>query len=81
VHVDGIDAMFARLRAQGVRLASDAVRVGAGGHRYFFVHPASTGGVLLEIVSPQRASSPGTTIVGDGAGSSADSSGAREGGD
>jgi LAO/AO transport system kinase len=50
VHVDGIDAMFARLMAQGVRLASDAVRVGAGGHRYFFVHPASTGGVLLEIV-------------------------------
>jgi hypothetical protein len=26
------------------------VRVGAGGHRYFFVHPASTGGVLLELV-------------------------------
>jgi LAO/AO transport system kinase len=50
VHVDGIDAMFARLKVQGVRLASDAVRVGAGGHRYFFVHPASTGGVLLEIV-------------------------------
>ena len=50
VHVDGVDAMFARLTAQGVRLASDAVRVGAGGHRYFFVHPASTGGVLLEIV-------------------------------
>jgi LAO/AO transport system kinase len=67
VHVDGIDAMFARLTAQGVRLASDAVRVGAGGHRYFFVHPASTGGVLLEIVSPQRASSPGTPIVGDAA--------------
>jgi LAO/AO transport system kinase len=64
-HVEGIDAMFARLKAQGVRLASDAVRVGAGGHRYFFVHPASTGGVLLEIVSPQRASSPGTPIVGD----------------
>jgi LAO/AO transport system kinase len=50
VHVEGIDAMFARLTARGVRLASDAVRVGAGGHRYFFVHPASTGGVLLEIV-------------------------------
>jgi LAO/AO transport system kinase len=50
VHVEGIDAMFARLTAQGVRLASDAVRVGAGGHRYFFVHPASTGGVLLELV-------------------------------
>jgi len=50
VHVEGIDEMFNRLTAQGVRLASDAVRVGAGGHRYFFVHPASTGGVLLELV-------------------------------
>ncbi len=50
VHVDGIDAMFDKLRAEGTRLASDAVRVGAGGHRYFFVHPASTGGVLVEIV-------------------------------
>jgi LAO/AO transport system kinase len=77
VHVDGIDALFARLVAEGVRLASDEVRVGAGGHRYFFVHPASTGGVLLEIVSPQRASSPGTQIVGDGAGSS----GVGEGGE
>jgi LAO/AO transport system kinase len=65
VQVDGIDAMFARLKEQGVRLTSDAVRVGAGGHRYFFVHPASTGGVLLEIVSPQRAGSPGTPIVGN----------------
>jgi LAO/AO transport system kinase len=50
VYVEDIDAMFARLTAQGVRLASDSVRVGAGGHRYFFVHPASTGGVLVEIV-------------------------------
>jgi LAO/AO transport system kinase len=50
VRVGDVDAMFVRLTADGVRLASDAVRVGAGGHRYFFVHPASTGGVLLEIV-------------------------------
>ena len=67
VCVDGVDAMFARLKRDGVRLASDSVRVGAGGHRYFFVHPSSTGGVLLEIVSPQRASSPGAAIAGDGA--------------
>jgi LAO/AO transport system kinase len=64
VQVDGIDAMFAKLKAEGVRLASDAVRIGAGGHRYFFVHPASTGGVLLEIVSPQRTSSPGVGAGG-----------------
>lgn len=50
VHVDGVDSMFGRLRLQGVRLASDSIRAGAGGHRYFFVHPASTGGVLVEIV-------------------------------
>ena len=53
VRVAGIDALFARLTAQGIRLASDSVRVGAGGHRYFFVHPASTGGVLLEIVGDE----------------------------
>jgi len=50
IRVDGVDAMFERLRSQGVRLASDEVRAGAGGHRYFFVHPSSTGGVLVEIV-------------------------------
>ncbi|WP_263384119.1 methylmalonyl Co-A mutase-associated GTPase MeaB [Granulicella arctica] len=50
LRVGGVDALFARLTADGVRLASDAVRVGAGGHRYFFVHPSSTGGVLVEIV-------------------------------
>jgi LAO/AO transport system kinase len=67
VNVEDADAMFTRLTGDGVKLASDSVRVGAGGHRYFFVHPASTGGVLLEIVSPQRASSPGAPIVGDAA--------------
>ena len=50
LHVEGIDEVFNKLKAEGVRLASDAVRIGAGGHRYFFVHPASTGGVLVELV-------------------------------
>jgi LAO/AO transport system kinase len=45
-----IEALFINLRDQGIRLASDSVRTGAGGHRYFFIHPESTGGVLLEIV-------------------------------
>jgi len=39
-----------RLRALGVRLVSEAIQVGAGGHRYVFVHPASANGVLLELV-------------------------------
>jgi len=50
LRVDRLDERFAAMQAAGVRLASDAVRVGAGGHRYFFVHPASTGGVLVELV-------------------------------
>jgi LAO/AO transport system kinase len=45
-----VRALYERLRAQGVRLASDCVRIGAGGRRYFFVHPESAGGVLFEIV-------------------------------
>lgn len=40
----------ARLKKDGVRLISDEIRTGAGGHRYVFVHPASAGGVLLELV-------------------------------
>jgi LAO/AO transport system kinase len=57
VRVEDVDSMFSSLTAQGMRLASDSIRVGAGGHRYFFVHPASTGGVLLEIVG--EATPPG----------------------
>jgi len=50
IRLRDIEALFDRLRAQGVRLASERVRTGAGGHRYFFIHPESAGGVLLEIV-------------------------------
>ena len=51
--VKGIDQKFEDLQAAGVRLASNAVKVGAGGHRYFFVHPSSTGGVLVELVEAE----------------------------
>ncbi len=50
VRVPDVHAAFARMRAEGVRLVSEAVGVGAGGHRYFFVHPASAGGVVVEMV-------------------------------
>src|SRR5258707_7258089 len=36
-----------KLKRDGVRLVSEEIRVGAGGHRYVFVHPSSAGGVLL----------------------------------
>jgi len=48
--VPDLAAAVARLKGDGVRLVSEEIKVGAGGHRYIFVHPASTGGVLLELV-------------------------------
>lgn len=39
-----------RLKKDGVLLVSDEIKTGAGGHEYVFVHPSSTGGVLLELV-------------------------------
>jgi methylmalonyl-CoA/ethylmalonyl-CoA epimerase len=49
LHVEDISAALASLKTRGARLISEEVQVGAGGHLYFFVHPASAGGVLLEI--------------------------------
>ena len=39
-----------KLKKEGVRLVSEEIKIGAGGHRYVFVHPSSAGGVLLELV-------------------------------
>ena len=50
LHVDNLPATVERLKANGTRLISDQIKVGAGGHMYVFVHPASAGGVLLELV-------------------------------
>jgi methylmalonyl-CoA/ethylmalonyl-CoA epimerase len=49
LHVDDIASTLEELKAKGTRLISNEIQVGAGGHLYFFVHPASAGGVLLEI--------------------------------
>jgi methylmalonyl-CoA epimerase len=49
LHVDDIEAAWAELQARGAALVSPTIQTGAGGHLYFFVHPKSTGGVLLEI--------------------------------
>jgi LAO/AO transport system kinase len=51
VHVPDIAATMAAMQSAGVRLVNEQVKAGAGGHSYFFVHPESTGGVLLEVVS------------------------------
>jgi methylmalonyl-CoA epimerase len=48
--VPDLPAAVARLKKDGVRLISEEIKTGAGGHGYVFVHPASAGGVLLELV-------------------------------
>lgn len=50
IRADNIEGKFREMQRKGVRLVSDSIKIGAGGHRYFFVHPASTGGVLVEVV-------------------------------
>jgi methylmalonyl-CoA epimerase len=48
--VPDIHAALERMRASGARLIDETPRPGAGGHLVAFVHPASTGGVLVELV-------------------------------
>ncbi len=50
MRVPDLASAVAKLKEDGVRLVSDEIKVGAGGHRYVFVHPGSAGGVLLELV-------------------------------
>jgi methylmalonyl-CoA epimerase len=48
--VADIRAALARLKAAGARLIDEEPRAGAGGCLVAFVHPATAGGVLLELV-------------------------------
>ncbi|HUF27763.1 MAG TPA: methylmalonyl-CoA epimerase [Gemmatimonadaceae bacterium] len=47
--VDDLEATLDRCRAAGVRLIDQTPRLGAEGKRIAFVHPGSTGGVLVEL--------------------------------
>src|SRR5690606_6202865 len=48
--VPDIAAALDRLRRAGIRLVDQEPRLGAHGRRVAFLHPASTGGVLIELV-------------------------------
>ena len=49
LRVADLNAAAERLRLAGARLLNEP-REGAGGHLYVFIHPASTGGVLWELI-------------------------------
>jgi methylmalonyl-CoA epimerase len=50
LQVPDLASVVTRLKNDGVRLVSDEIKTGVGGHRYVFVHPSSAGGVLIELV-------------------------------
>ena len=55
VQVQDIRASMAELKGKGARLIDEQPRTGAGGCLVAFIHPSSTGGVLLELVEhPQK---------------------------
>lgn len=50
--VPDLAAELARLRDEGIRLIDQAPRKGAHGNLIAFLHPKSTGGVLIELCQP-----------------------------
>jgi methylmalonyl-CoA/ethylmalonyl-CoA epimerase len=52
--VADVEATLSALRERGLRLIDEQPRTGIRGSRVAFLHPASSGGVLTEIVQPSE---------------------------
>jgi methylmalonyl-CoA epimerase len=52
LRVDNLTEALNRLRQAGGRILNEPRR-GAGGHLYSFIHPASAGGVLIELIQKE----------------------------
>jgi methylmalonyl-CoA epimerase len=50
LEVEDILASIAELKAKGIRMKDDVPRSGHGGHRIAFLDPASTHGLVIELV-------------------------------
>ena len=57
--VADIDQALTVLKAKGVRLIDEQPRQGAHGSRIAFLHPASAGGLLVELKQPATSGDPG----------------------
>jgi len=58
LRVMDIRTALADLKAKGARLIDEEPRPGAGGCLVAFIHPSSTGGVLIELVERPPESAP-----------------------
>ena len=47
--VDDLESMLAELSSKGIRLIDEQPRSGEDNQKYAFIHPESTGGVLVEL--------------------------------
>jgi methylmalonyl-CoA epimerase len=54
LEVSDLKAMLEELKKRGVRLIDQEPRVGAGGSLIAFIHPSSTGGVLIELAQKEK---------------------------
>lgn len=52
LEVDNLEEQLAFLREKSIKLIDEKPRQGAGGSLIAFVHPDSTGGVLIELSQP-----------------------------
>ena len=56
--VDDIDLAVDALKRRGAKMVDDAPRPGGSGTRIAFLHPSSCGGLLVELVEPNREARP-----------------------
>lgn len=49
LEVDDIEGMMTQLKSRNIRLINEEPRTAADGKKYAFIHPESTGGVLVEL--------------------------------
>jgi len=56
--VGSLDEALEHLRSEGAELIDEQPRVGGGGHLVAFVHPRSTGGILVELMEDPAREQP-----------------------
>ena len=54
IRVSDIEETISSLLSMGVKMVSEIPTLGAEGHRIAFVHPSSSGGVLIELVESNK---------------------------
>ena len=54
IRVSDIEETISSLLRMGVKMVSEIPTLGAEGHRIAFVHPSSSGGVLIELVESNK---------------------------